>query len=150
MKQPKASASEQTQSSPAPLFKRLAAMLYDSLLIAALWMVIGIIGVAVNGGEAIGGPLFNSSLFLTTFLFFMLFWTRGGQTLGMMAWRLRVQTPEGQAISAMQALLRFFGAALSAVCLGAGYWWMLFGKDKLTWHDRYSESRVVELPKRKK
>ena len=135
---------------PASLIKRLAAMLYDSMLIAALWMMVGAIGVASNEGEAVQGPLFNSALFLVTFLFFMIFWTRSGQTLGMMAWRIRVQTEDGQAISGLQALLRFFTAGLSFICLGAGYWWMLIDKQQRTWHDRYSESRVVQLPKRSK
>jgi uncharacterized RDD family membrane protein YckC len=49
----------------------------------------------------------------------------------------------------MQALLRFFSAAASLLCLGAGFWWMLFDKKKLTWHDRYSDSCVVQLPPRK-
>ncbi|RDE25006.1 RDD family protein [Motiliproteus coralliicola] len=134
----------------ASLIKRLGAMLYDSLLLAALWMVVGAVGVALNNGEAVKGPVFNSALFLVTFLFFMIFWTRSGQTLGMLAWRIRIQTPEGQAISGLQALIRFFSAGLSLLCLGAGYWWMLFDKQGLTWHDRYSESRVVQLPKPKK
>ena len=135
---------------PAPLWRRLAAMLYDSLLVVALWMIVGAIAVAVNGGEATGGPLFNSALFLITFLFFGLFWTRSGQTLGMMAWRLRVETEQGQGISWMQALLRFFTAAAAALFVGLGYWWMLFDKQQRTWQDRYSETRVVLLPKRPK
>ncbi len=148
MKQP--NTSTESQYPPAPLFKRLAAMLYDSLLVLALWMVIGALGVAFNGGEAVTGPVLNSALFLVTFLFFMLFWTRSGQTLGMLAWKIRIQTPEGQAISGLQALLRFFCAAVSAACLGAGYWVMLIRADQTTWHDRYSDSRVVELPKKNK
>ncbi|RCI69267.1 RDD family protein, partial [Pseudomonas aeruginosa] len=30
---------------------------------------------------------------------------------------------------------------------GLGFLWMLWDKDKRTWHDRYSESQVVRLPK---
>ncbi|MEH6627657.1 MAG: RDD family protein [Motiliproteus sp.] len=135
------------QLSPAPLARRLAAMLYDSLLIAAIWMVEGAIAVALNGGEAVQGPLIKSILFLSAFLFFAGFWSRNGQTLGMQVWRLRVQTPQGYPISLMQALLRFFTAGLSILCLGIGYWWMLFDKQGLTWHDRYSETCIVELSK---
>ncbi|WP_210396911.1 RDD family protein [Motiliproteus sediminis] len=139
------------QSLPvAPLWRRLAAMTYDSLLIVALWMMVGAIGVALNGGEEVGGPFFNSTLFLITFLFFGVFWTRSGQTLGMMAWRLRVESDDGRGISWMQALLRFFTAGLSALVLGLGYWWMLIDKQQRTWQDRYSETRVVVLPKRSK
>ncbi|MCW8887278.1 MAG: RDD family protein [Motiliproteus sp.] len=138
------------QLKPASLIRRLAAMLYDTLLVAAIWMVIGAIAVGLNEGEAVRGPLFNSALFISAFLFFAGFWSRNGQTLGMQAWQLRVQTPEGYPINLMQALLRFFTAAVSLLCLGAGYWWMLIDKEGLTWHDRYSETRVVQIPKPKK
>ena len=134
----------------APLYRRLGAMLYDSLVIIAIWMIVGAIGVALNQGEAIEGPVFSSTLFLVTFLFFAGFWTRNGQTIGMLAWRLRIQTSEGNSITLMQALLRFFTAGVSLLCLGLGYWWMLIDKQGLTWHDRYSETRVVVLPKLKK
>jgi uncharacterized RDD family membrane protein YckC len=134
----------------APLPRRLAAICYDSLIVATLWFVIGAIGVALNGGEAAQGPFFNSALFLITFCFFALFWTRNGQTLGMQAWRLRVQNNEGYPINLTQAMLRFFIAIISALCLGLGYLWMLFGKSHLTWQDRYSDSRIVVVPKGKK
>lgn len=133
--------------SPAPLSKRLAAMLYDFLIVVALWMLIGAIGVSLNGGEAASGPVFKSAVFLAAFLFFCGFWTSNGQTLGMQAWRIRIQTPEGYSVSWMQALIRFFMAGVSALFCGLGYWWILWDKDKLSWHDRYSESRVVSLPK---
>lgn len=38
-------------------------------------------------------------------------------------------------------------AIASWLCLGLGFLWMLWDKDKRTWHDRYSESQVVRLPK---
>lgn len=141
------STSPTTTPTPAPLWRRLAAMLYDSLLVVALWFVVGGIAVGLNSGEAASGPVFKSALFLITFVFFGTFWTRSGQTLGMMAWRLRIETEQGQGISWMQALLRFFMAGASALFLGLGYLWMLFDKQQRTWHDRYSETRVVVLPK---
>ena len=127
--------------------KRLMAMMYDTLLVVAVWMLIGYVFIAFNDGEAVSGPLFNSSIFLVTFLFFALFWTRSGQTLGMIAWRLRVETDEGQPLDAKQSLLRFMGAIFSALVLGLGYWWILIDANNLSWHDRWSNSRIVQLPK---
>lgn len=135
---------------PASLLRRLGAMLYDSLLIIAMWMLIGGVAVALNDGQAVQGPFFSSTLFLVTYLFFAGFWTRSGQTLGMQAWRVRIQTADGCTIGLMQSLIRFFMALASMLCGGLGYWWMLFDKEKLTWHDRYSESRTVVLPPSKK
>ncbi|MDC9720192.1 MAG: RDD family protein [Gammaproteobacteria bacterium] len=131
----------------ASLVKRLLAIVYDSLLVMALWMLIGYVFIAFNDGQAVSGPFFNSCIFLITFLFFALFWTRTGQTLGMIAWRLRIESDQGQPISAKQALLRFMAAIFSALVFGLGYWWVLFNPEKLSWHDQWSHSRVVQLPK---
>lgn len=138
------------QLTPASFIKRLAAMLYDTMLVIALWMLVGFIGLALNGGEGATGPFFKSALFLITFLFFAGFWTRNGQTLGMQAWRIRIQTTDGYSINWMQALIRFFTAIASVLFFGLGYFWILIDKEKRSWHDRYSETCVVNLPKPEK
>lgn len=149
---------EFTDTRPATLIRRLLAMVYDTLLVIAIWMVIGGIGVALNEGNAISAQnnspaavaLFNSALFCLTFLFFGFFWTRNGQTLGMLAWRLRVQTLEGERLNWSRALVRFFCAIPSLGLFGIGLFWMLLTDERLTWHDRWSGSCVVQLPKRDK
>jgi uncharacterized RDD family membrane protein YckC len=132
----------------ASLIKRLMAIIYDSLLIVAVWMLVGFIAVALNNGEAVQGPWFNSLILVVTYGFFALFWCRSGQTLGMIAWRLRVEDNDGYVLNLKQALARFLGAIVSAACFGLGYLWMLAGKQPLSWHDRWSKTRIVQLPKR--
>ena len=39
---------------------------------------------------------------------------------------------------------------LSAACVGLGYLWCLFDRDKRYWHDILSGTRLVLLPKRQK
>ncbi|GAA0795184.1 RDD family protein [Marinobacterium sediminicola] len=149
---------EFAQITPASFIKRLMAMVYDSLLLLALWMVIGAVSVGINGGEAISiesssrttVALFNSALFCATFLFFGFFWTRNGQTLGMLAWRLRVQTMAGGRLSWGQALMRFLLAIPSLGLFGIGFLWMLLTDERLSLHDRWSGSCVVQLPKPEK
>jgi uncharacterized RDD family membrane protein YckC len=135
----------------ASLIKRLLAMVYDSLLVMALWMLVGFVSIAFNDMEAVeasyGGAFIGSSIFIVTFLFFAFFWTRSGQTLGMIAWRLRIETDQGQPINTKQALIRFMGALISSF-FGLGYWWIMFDSNKLSWHDHWSNSRVVQLPKK--
>ncbi len=135
---------------PPGLARRLMAMLYDFLLMVALWMVMGFAAVALNDGEANQSPLFHSLLFLATFVFFAFFWMRAGMTLGMQAWRLRVQTPDGMSISLNQSLLRFMTAIVSFAALGLGYWWVLFDIERRAWPDIVSGTRIVVLPKEKK
>jgi len=59
---------------PAGLLRRLAAMVYDGLLVLAIWMVTLLAMVLANGGEAVFGALVQSVLFLETFVFFAWFW----------------------------------------------------------------------------
>ncbi|WP_151702850.1 RDD family protein [Nitrincola alkalilacustris] len=138
---------DEIRTSPAGLGRRLMAMFYDLLLILSIWMIIGFIAVAINDGEAVEGPIMKATLFSATFLFFGFFWTRNGQTLGMQAWRLRVQTMDGRRLSWWKALLRYMLAIPSLLVFGLGYFWMLFGDERLTWHDRLSDTCVVLLPK---
>lgn len=133
------------------LIVRLLAMVYDTLIVLAIWMLIGGIAVALNQGEAIDSPLglatLKSLLLITTFLFFGFFWTRSGQTLGMMAWRLRAQSETGFSLSWTQAMVRFFAAMLSIALFGLGYWITIFSDQKVTWHERWSNSVTVRITK---
>lgn len=140
---------------PAPLWRRLAAMLYDGLLILALWMFIEFLVVALNGGHAMTTtqrPLVQTIVLFATFSFFAGFWMHGGKTLGMQAWQIKLVTAHGERLRLTQCLLRFLVAIASLVLGGLGYWWMLWDKDKLTWHDRYSMTNIIltKLPKLEK
>lgn len=138
-----------TDIRPASFGKRLFAMLYDALILVAIWLCVAILATALNQGgvtSPLGRAALQSTQFCLSFLFFGYFWTRNGQTLGMQAWRLRAQTLDGQRITWMQALIRFMGAIISWLPLGLGYLWMLFSDERLTWHDRWSESCIVQLP----
>jgi len=138
---------------PAGPLRRLGALLYDFMIIVAIWMMIGAIAVAINQGEStdVSRPaVLQTVLFIITYLFFAFCWTRSGQTLGMMAWRLRVQTPEGMALTWWQALTRYLAACLSLATLGLGYLWMFIDRDGLSLHDRLSSTCIVQLPAKKK
>jgi uncharacterized RDD family membrane protein YckC len=133
-----------TAATPAPLAKRLAALCYDTLLLAALMFLYTLVVVALRGGRAVnaGTVWFELSLVGVAIAFFCGFWTHGGQTLGMRAWRIRLVRPDAQRITWPQALLRFFAAWLAAVPLGVGYWWSLFDAERRCWHDRIAGTRV--------
>jgi len=151
------------QLNKATLGRRLAAMFYDSLLCIALMFVTtgfymmvskAVIGSATykamnDSGQTIHDPLLSAVLFVTLFTFFGYFWTRTGQTLGMQVWHLRVQTEDNRSIGWIQALLRFFMAAISFSCFGLGYLWMLIDKKDRTWQCRFSDTKIVRIPKRK-
>lgn len=154
--------SPQGQFPAAGLVRRLAAMFYDSLLCIALMMVVTLLYQQVllrllygseqlqqlaDAGRLDIDPLLSTLLLFSLFGFFAKFWTHSGQTLGMQVWGIRIQNADGTAIDLWQALPRFLIALVSLLCLGMGYWWMLLDKQNRTWHDMYSESQAVQLPK---
>lgn len=142
-------APSQTSTVPAGLLPRLGAVFYDSLLLLAVWFCATAILLPFTHGEALraGNPLYTSYLFMVSFFFYGWFWVHGGQTLGLRAWRLRVQRPDGRPITWLQALLRFLTAMVSWAALGLGFWWALFDKQKRGWHDLYSETETVRVSK---
>ena len=132
------------------LMRRLAAILYDGMLLLGLLFIVSALQLAISGGEdASTAPDLIRSIFivLSAFGFFAWFWLHGGQTLGMRAWRIRLQNRGGGTITLWQALLRFLVAIVSWLAFGLGFIWSLFDKEKLTWHDRYSMSELVIIPK---
>lgn len=149
----------------AGVFRRIGAMVYDAfLLLGVLFVATAILGAisgGFNGGQSIEDgdvvnelPLVMEGLFFQVYLavvvtlFYGFFWVKNGQTLGMQAWRIHVEKADGQPIDWPSALLRVISAAPSILLAGAGYWWLWLDRDKLTWHDRLSKTRVLYTPKK--
>jgi uncharacterized RDD family membrane protein YckC len=145
-----------TQPAPIPagLMRRLAAMLYDTLLLAAIAMVATGLLLPLTGGKAITaesnpalGAAYRALLVGIVVAFYGLFWTRRGQTLGMQSWRLRVEREDGRLLGWGDVLRRLAAALLSLLPLGLGFLWILLDRRKRAWHDRLSGTRVVLVPK---
>lgn len=137
---------------PTGLLRRIAAMLYDLLLITALLFLATLPFIAVRGGEPVeigDNYIYRFVLIAVIYAFFVGFWTRSGRTLGMQSWRLQLQTMDGGKANLAQATIRFFAATLSWAPAGLGFLWQLWDKDKLTWHDRLSGTRIMYYPKEK-
>jgi uncharacterized RDD family membrane protein YckC len=128
----------------------LAALVYDNLLLIALWMLGTLAILPLTGGEAIppGNPYYLAYLFTIDYLFFCWFWTHGGQTLGMRAWRLRLESLDGSPVGLVRATRRWLLAIPSWLCLGAGFFWILFDRRHLPWYETHSNTRVVIVPPR--
>lgn len=156
----------------ARLPRRLGAVVYDGLLLTGvLFATTGLalgLTVLVLGSESvkahpplIGNPFFQTCLLLVCFSFYGGFWVHGGQTLGLRAWRLRLQRRDGGNIRWQQALLRFLSGGLwLAPMMGVHQIW----KPGIGWSlgiglgglllllalrlpDRWSETELVVLPK---
>lgn len=146
---------------PAGLLRRFGALVYDGLLVLALVLTTSGLAnlfagrpeiaedaasVSLENMQTVSGPLLGSLIVIVVFTFFAYFWVRHGRTLGMQAWRLRVQTGDGYNITLNQAWKRFLAAIPSLGLLGLGYFWMWLDPGRRTWPDRLSGTRVVMVP----
>lgn len=137
---------------PASLWRRLAASVYDSLLIAGVIMIATavVLPFAPNNEVQPGEGWFRLYLVGVCFWFFGFSWVRGGQTLGMRAWRLRLRTAEAQPIDWLIATKRYLAAWLSLAPAGLGMLFCLFDPNRRALHDILAGTEVVVLPKKKK
>ena len=155
------------------LGRRVAAMVYESVLLAAIAFFGGVLFLFVSGGQPAEGWLriaqqaYLLALFATYFLWC---WLRGGQTLAMKAWRIRLVAPGHARVPPGVALVRFLwatlfvGLFLLAVAwafkhrdpwiafltlglAGLGPGWAFFDRDRQFLHDRLSGTRLVQIPK---
>ena len=133
----------------ATLRRRLLVLCYESVLLVAVLIGAGLLALAVSidGATKPGNPYYQAYIFLVIASYFCWQWVRGGQTLAMKAWRMRLVTFDGGPPSWWHAVLRFLCAWVSLLPLGLGFWWALLDRDGLTWHDRFSYTMLVVEPR---
>jgi len=133
------------EGGPAGFFRILAAIGYDAVVMLAIYLIIGFVFVLFSRGDAVlsGHPLYpvlQSTLLFSLFGYLTYSWTRSGQTIGMLAWKIKLTSTHTEQVSLWQALLRFFSA-----CLGLGNVWVLIDRDMRSWHDIFSDTRLICL-----
>ncbi len=92
-----------------PLRRRLAALLYEAVLLFAVTMFAGFLYAVITGQRhgLEGRSGLQAWAFLVLAVYFVGFWRKGGQTLAMQTWRLRLVARDGGRPRLGQALLRF-------------------------------------------
>jgi len=133
---------------------RLLALVYDFFPAVALWMLAS---AAFTYGYYLTGHAARDNIAPFTLLQWLLWlacwcltgayavisWRHGGRTLGMRPWRLRVANAEGTPASIRALMARYAMGSVSLLLLGAGFWWAWVDRDRLTWHDRLSRTRML-------
>ena len=139
--------SERESPEPAGILRRFAALLYDTLLLGGVLFAASALALIVNGGQPIHGTnlYYSAYMLLASFLFFAWFWLHGGQTLGLRVWGLQLVRSDGGPLTLRHALLRYLAALLSWAACGVGFLWVLTDRERLTWHDRLSGTRIIAL-----
>lgn len=132
----------------AGLARRLLALLYELLLLAAVLLTgaLPFVVVAEHLEPALRRPLFQVYLVALAGIYFAWQWLRGGQTLPMKAWRIRLVTRDGAPLTPRHALARYALALPGSLLLGAGFLWALVDRERLFLHDRLAGTRIISAP----
>ena len=137
----------------ASLSRRLAALTYDALVVLAMLMLITLLIngiIAFISGEFPGAYPLGAILSLTfciSFFYYSHSWLRGGQTIGMKAWRIQLVNLDARPLRLTQCMLRTGMGLFSFALVGMGFWWAMFDKQQRSWHDIASLTKVVFKPK---
>jgi uncharacterized RDD family membrane protein YckC len=137
-------------SEPAHLGWRVVALVYDSLPVIALWFVFSALVLVLRGGAPVvpwtwAFWLQALGLWGLTGLYAVGSWRRGGQTLGMRPWRLKVVGDDGGSVALPALWGRYAWASVSLFAAGLGFLWSLFDGERRALHDRLSGTRLVRL-----
>lgn len=167
---------ETEELASASLIKRLLATVYDLFPlfgVAFLYTAIAMAILSLQGVEqthlttemigedivmradnefqpALHGPIFRIGLGVALLGFYVFFWLRSGQTLGMQAWRIKLVSQNGEPLKLGTVVLRALLGLPSLLLFGLGYLWILFNPKRLAVHDLITKTRVVQLPKKNK
>jgi uncharacterized RDD family membrane protein YckC len=131
--------------------RRLAALLYDGLLLAALLtlytaaLVFARHGALTAQSAGVWWYAYRAGELALIGGYYVLNWTRSGQTLGMRAWRLRAVSESGKRLNFASALLRFVCGFLAWAPAALGVLWLYVDSEHLALHDRLSKTRVLSL-----
>ncbi len=150
---------DQASLPTARLWRRLAAVLYDGLLLVAINALVAALVItlltpheAAHAHTLVILPalmrygLVLPAVLLTSGLFFAYFWVRSQQTLGMQTWHIRLERWDLQRIGWRDACARYLWALACLFPAGLGYWWALLDRRGLSLHDRLSRTRIVFAP----
>jgi len=108
---------------PCPLWRRLLALVYDLLIVVAIMMVAVMIGLGLTHGQLVDAEGHLQALWFPPFegaliaAYFITSWLRGGQTIGMRPWHIRVTRTDGGTPSLQQAVVRVLAAAAPMLLL---------------------------------
>ena len=122
----------------AGFWRRFFAALLDGIIVG---IVYGILVAAIGGAGAYGLGLLVSLGYFTYFE-----GSDNGQTPGKMALGIRViDFGGGGSIGYGRAFIRWIGRFVSQLPILLGYFWMLWDKERQTWHDKFANAVVVPV-----
>jgi len=123
--------------------RRIGAFTYDILLLMALLFVAtSVLMPFTHDAVHSGNLLYQVYLCMITYFFYGWFWTHGGQTLGMRAWKIRVERIDGSNLDWKTATVRF---VLGFLLFGIGLLWCPFDPQNRALYDKLARTHVARV-----
>lgn len=128
--------------------RRLAGLLYESLLLLGLFAVllVPLVALATAANILLPTPILRVYVFLSLALYFIWHWRGGRQTLAMRTWKLQIVEPDGAIPPLWRLALRYILAWPSLGFVGIGIFWALLDRDRQFLHDRLAGTRIIFAP----
>lgn len=128
--------------------RRFLALVYETLLVAAVAFagMVPFVVITSSLDPAVRHPLNQLYLVCLLGVYFVWQWTRGGQTLAMKTWRLKLVTRQGLPIGMGVALRRYAWALAGVLALGAGFLWAFVDRERQFLHDRLAGTKIIVVP----
>ena len=129
------------------IMRRIFSMLYEILLLLAVLFFSAYIFLALthNPQSAAIKIVFQVYLVAIMAIYFVWFWCKGGQTLAMKTWRLRLVSAHGASVTLKQCGLRFVAAFIGIGLGGVSILWALIDRDRQFLHDRIAGTKIILL-----
>lgn len=127
--------------------RRTLCMIYDFLLFLAIWFVASFIFIVIvqDTNFTYFKPIYQFYSLSIIGIYFIWFWTHGGQTLAMQTWKMRIVAKDGSALTMKQAITRYLFAVIGITSFGIGIIWALIDRDRQYLHDRLAGTRIVKV-----
>jgi uncharacterized RDD family membrane protein YckC len=127
-----------------------AAFIYDLLILIALSLTLSAAFTAIASDNFYQIEFWRTSFQLLWVCmiagYFGYSWKKGGQTIGMKAWRLRVVRCDKRALTSTDVLTRLVAGTLNSFLLNLG-WLGYLGRSRLSLTDKLSTTRIERIEK---
>ncbi|MXS81489.1 RDD family protein, partial [Nitrosomonas sp. GH22] len=90
-------------------WRRMLALAYEFLLLLGVWFIAAFLFHLIfrDTSAEYFRPLFQFYLLFIGGIYFIWFWTHGGQTLAMQTWKLQLVSANGGKVTTQQAMVRY-------------------------------------------
>jgi uncharacterized RDD family membrane protein YckC len=125
----------------------MAIIVYDFVIVISLLMLATMLAMLAGfgGRTAMKDPVYTVYLLSIWFFYLAWCWHQGGMTVGMRAWRVKIEDENGNKPGWGKSTIRFLASLLSTAAAGIGFLWALVDSRNRTWHDLLSSTRLIRF-----